>query len=350
MPKPLVLVNEHIKTNQQNGKKPTNDPFPRLDYIEIARMLGAELLGYELHSTFWYHWARQIQSTLKLDFVESLSVASRSSKYNIVLSVSEKVAIPLAASFYMMKREIPHIVIGHKLSSIRKQRLFSMWPLHETFTHIICVCRSQLDYTINNLGISESKADFVYDKVDHNFFRPLKVDVDDYILAVGHEQRDYKTLLQSIAGTGLKLVIVASSSWTNHQSEIEETEDVTILQHISYQELRALYAGARLVVIPLYDVDYAAGVNSVLEAMAMAKPVIISRSRGVVDYVVHNETGIYTAPGDVEELKDTVLSLWGNSRQLDRLGRNARQAVEEEMNLTTYVNRIVQIVHRALAG
>ena len=349
MQKPLVLVSEHIKTNQQNGQELSNDRFPRLDYIEIARMLEADLLGYDLYSASWYHWARQIQSMLKLDFVESLSVATRSSKYNLVLSASEKVAIPLAASFYMMKREKPHIVIGHKLSSIRKGRLFSMWPLHETFSHIICVCRSQLDYTINNLGISESKADFVYDNVDHNFFRPLKIDIGDYILAVGQEQRDYKTLLQAMAGTGLKLVIVASSHWSNHRLEIERTEDVTVLEHISYQELRALYAGARLVVIPLYDVDYAAGVNSVLEAMAMAKPVVISHGRGVVDYVVHNETGIYTSPGDVEELKDTVLSLWGKPRQLDRLGKNARQAVEEEMNLTTYVNRIVQIVHETLA-
>lgn len=350
MRKPLVLVSDHTKIYQQNRLEPLNDFAPRRDYIEIAQKLGADLLGYDLSNAAWYRWARQLEAALKLDFIESFSAASQSSGYNIVLSASEKVAIPLAATLHLMKREIPHIVIGHKLSSTFKSRLFSIWPLHQKFSQVVCLCRSQFDYTVNKLGFAESKVNFVYDKVDHRFFRPLKVDTDDYILAVGREQRDYQTLLQAVLGTGLKLFVVASSPWSTYQIGMEPSEEVTVLRNITYQELRTLYAKARLIVVPLFDVDYAAGVNSLLEAMAMGKPSIVSRTSGIRDYVTDDETGVYVSPGNVDELRDTILSLWEKPRELDRLGENARQVVEEGMNLDTYIDRIVQIVHKTMTG
>jgi len=348
MQKPLVLVSNRLKINEPSGLKQLDDVAPRQDYVEIAKQLEGSLVGYDLSDAIWYRWTRQFEKRLKLDLMESLFAAIQCSKHNVVLSTSEKIAIPLAALLSITKCKTPHIVIAHKLSSGLKTYLFRILQVHETFSHVICVCRAQVDYAINQLEIPESRVDFVYDKVDHRFFHPLKVDTGDYILAVGQEQRDYKTLLRAIAGANIKLVVVASSPWSTSQIRMDEIGEVTILSHIPYQELRTLYAQARLVVIPLFAVDYAAGVNTVLEAMAMAKPLIISRTRGITDYVVHNETGLYVSPGDAAELRDTVLSLWGQANELKRLGTNARQTVEECMNLDIYVDQVVRIVRKIL--
>jgi glycosyltransferase involved in cell wall biosynthesis len=347
---PLVLVSNHIKTNEQSGPERLDDFAPRQDYVEIAQRLGGKLSGYDLFDAAWYYWARQIEKRIKLDLVESVFAANQCSKHNVVLSTSEKIAVPLAALLSVTKRKIPHIVIAHKLSSGLKTRLFRMWQLYKTFSHVICVCRAQTDYAVNQLGVPESGVDFVYDKVDHRFFHPLKVDTGAYVLAVGQEQRDYTTLLRAISGTGLELVILGSSPWSTSQIQMDEINEVTFLRNISYHELRALYARARLVVVPLFGVDYAAGVNALLEAMAMAKPLIVSRTKGIIDYVVHDETGVYVSPGDAEELKDRILSLWGRSKELDRLGTNARQAVEQRMNLDIYVNQVAQIVRKTIAA
>ena len=347
---PLILVSDRIKTNEQSGSERLDDFAPRRDYVEIAQRLEGKLSGCNLSDAAWYHWTRQIEKRIKLDLVESIFAASECSKHNAVLSTSEKIAIPLAALLSVTKQKIPHTVIAHKLSSGLKTHLFRTLRLHKTFSHLICVCRAQADYAVNHLGVPKSRVDFVYDKVDHRFFHPSKVDTDDYILAVGQEQRDYKTLLQAMSGTSLKCVVVASSPWSTSQVKIDEFEEVTVLSHIPYQEIRTLYARARLIVVPLFDVDYAAGVNAVLEAMAMAKPLILSRTRGITDYVVHNETGIYVSPGDAEELREVILSLWGQSKELDRLGANARQAVEERMNLDAYVHKVVQIMRKAMGA
>lgn len=345
MQKPLILVSDYIKPYQQNGK----DVAPRQDYMEIAEELNADILGYDALSSTWYRQLRKIEKAIKLDFVEALAVAKQSSQYSVILSASEKTAIPLAAMLSLSKQTIPHVVIGHKLSSYAKSWLFKVWPLHQNFSHLICLCRSQVNYAVKNLNIPETKVDFVYDKIDHHFFRPLKVETDDYILVVGQEQRDYKTLLQAVSGTNLKLIIVASSPWSTYPVTLKTNDNITILQNIPYQELRTLYAKARLVMVPLFDVNYAAGVNTVLEAMAMGKPLVVSQITGIADYVVHNETGLYVTAGSVNELRDAILSLWSNPGACRRLGANARQAVEQAMNLTTYVNRVVQIARDVVA-
>ncbi len=348
MASPLVLVSNRVKNLDQYQQEYVDDLAPRLDYIEIAQQLGGEISGYNLFNSIWYSWGRKIEKSIKLDLIESIHTTFHLSRHNVVLSSSEKAAIPLAMFLSLVRRRMPHIVIAHHLSSINKIRLFRVWKLYHQFTHIICVCTAQADYAVKQLGIPPANVDFIYDKVDHLFFRPQTLDDGgDYVLAVGQEQRDYDTLLKALSGTPLKLVVVDSSPWSTHVTNLSPGKGVTVLKNISYVALRSLYAGARLVVTPLRPVNYAAGANAVLEAMAMAKPLIVSRTEGIRDYIIHGETGLFVPPLDDKMLQDSILSLWDDAKMQKRLGENARQIVEEKMNLDIYVNHVVRIVQES---
>jgi len=338
MRKPLIVVSSRIAEQAAGAQR------PRLDYLEIAKALDGSLLGYNLSDRGWYARVRQLERRLKLDIVEATTALRRSSDHNAVVTLSEKSAIPLVALARLTGNNTPQIVVAHKLSSGLKTHLFRLFGLQHAFAHIICVCRAQVDFAVQQLGVPSSNVHFVHDKVDHRFFSPVDNAAGDYILSVGQEQRDYETLRQGVAGTGLKLVVVASSPWSTSRVQVSDAGNIEVLSGIPFTRLRDLYAGARLVVVPLYNVDYAAGVNSLLEAMAMAKPVIVSRTRGISDYVVDGETAQYTPPGDVTALRDGILSLWHDAAALQRLGDNARRAVEEQMNLDIYVSRIAEIV------
>ncbi len=347
--KPLILVSNRLFTFPPEVLNVSNDCIPHQDFTEIAKRLDGEIIGYNLSEAEWYRWVRKIEMQLKFDAVEVLSAVKHLSKHNAVLSTSEKTALPLAMVMGLMPRKPPHLVIGHKLSSGWKKYLLQGLQVHRAFSHIICLCRTQADYALKQLKMVETAVDFVYDKVDHRFFRPLPEKEDGYILAVGQEQRDYDCLLRAINGTNLKLIVVASSPWSTTSLKSRRagnTDQVTLLSHIPFKQLRMLYAQAKLVVIPLCNVDYAAGVNSVLEAMAMARPVIVSQTPGISDYIINNETGVFSPPGDPAALRDTILSLWEHPAELDRLGTNARQIVEEQMNLDIYADRIAEIVRR----
>jgi glycosyltransferase involved in cell wall biosynthesis len=339
---PLVLVSKSININ---GKYPDRNN-PRQDYIEIAQRLQGQPFGYNLSDGLWYQQVRRIEKSIKLDVAEALHAARQFTNYDCILSLSEKVGIPLEALRRLSNHNIPHVVIAHKLSSGHKKRLFPIWNPNKSFSHIICVSRQQVNYAINYLDVPKQAIDFVYDKVDHEFFHPMNIDIEDYILAVGQEQRDYQTLLKAIEGTGIRLVIVASSLWSTYKIQVSKKQNVTILSHIPYQDLKELYAKARLVVIPLFNVDYAAGVNSILEALAMGKPVITNNTPGICDYIIHDKTGQLVPPEHITELKHSILSLWGQPKEQKRLSINARQVVVEKMNLDIYVDKVANIMQR----
>ncbi|MBV7332999.1 glycosyltransferase family 4 protein [Chloroflexi bacterium TSY] len=344
----LILVGNQLKKHTQPSSGQECDHEPRRDYVEIGRRLGSTLVSYDLSNAIWYSWVRQVEMVAKLDFVEAAYALARYSGHNIVYSTSEKLAIPWAILSSIIKAEQPHIVMAHRLSSSFKKQFFRMWPIHKTFSHVISNSHAQIDYAVNRLGLPESRADFVYHNVDQQFFRPLALDVEDFILTVGLEQRDYELLFQALTGTNIRLVVVASSPWSTRGIDIASTANVTVLSHIPYTELRSLYARARLVVVPLFDIDYAAGSTTLLEAMAMGKSVIVTQTKGIADYVIHDETGVYVPPADANALREAILSLWHCPIKQHRLSMNARQVVEESMNIDVYADKVTAIMQHTL--
>lgn len=344
MPVPLILVSNSVTPTNQYQREVDNDLSPRVDYLEIAQRIGGETLGYENHDGSWFKPIRDLEKRIKIDIIEAIRTAKKFSDFSLYLSASEKSAIPLSFLMSALREDAPHILIGHHLSSIPKTRLYRYWKFREHVSHVICVSQAQAEFAVQSMDFPDSQVDFLYDKVDHRFFRPDDNQDGDYILAIGQEQRDYMTLVEAIEGTGIQLVIVASSPWSQFNLEITERPNVSLVNNIPYTELRDLYNGAGLVLVPLFENNYGAGLNTMLEAMAMAKPLIISKTVGIENYVKHAETGLYSSPGNSNELRDNILMLWGNQKECKRLGSNARQAIVEDMNIDLYVDKIVKIV------
>ena len=344
MPVPLILVSNAVTPSNQYQWEVENDHSPRVDYLEIAQKIGGETLGYETHQGSWYKPIRDLENRIKIDIIEAYRTAKKFSHFSLYLSSSEKSAIPLSFFMSAFREDAPHILIGHHLSSIPKTRLYRYWNFREHISHVICVSQPQAEFAVNSMDFPDTKVDFLYDKVDHRFFRPDNNQDGDYILAIGQEQRDYKTLVNAIEGTGIKLVIVASSPWSQFNLEIMERPNVSLVSNIPYTELRDLYNGAGMLLVPLFENNYGAGLNTMLEAMAMAKPLIITKTIGIENYVQHGETGICSSPGNSDELRDNISKLWGDQKERKRLGSNARQAIVENMNIDIYVEKIAEIV------
>lgn len=66
----------------------------------------------------------------------------------------------------------------------------------------------------------------------------------------------------------------------------------------------------------------------VLEAMALGRPVIATRTRGPEELIEHGRTGLLVAPGDDAGLADEILSLAADPDARARLGSAARELVE----------------------
>jgi glycosyltransferase involved in cell wall biosynthesis len=97
--------------------------------------------------------------------------------------------------------------------------------------------------------------------------------------------------------------------------------------------------------MPLYDVQFQAGVTAILEGMALGKAIVCSRTPGQTDVIVEGEHGLYATPEDSADLRRAIVQLLENPAEAARMGQNGRSLIETEMSLYHYVRRLKQYVH-----
>lgn len=89
----------------------------------------------------------------------------------------------------------------------------------------------------------------------------------------------------------------------------------------------SILEGADLCVVPSIWQD--AFPLSVLETMALGKPVIGTRVGGVPEMIEHDRTGLLVPPSDEEALADAIQQLLTDPTRAAQLGKAARQHVKE---------------------
>ncbi len=312
---------------------------PRVDVVELACALRARL-SFPASGGAVERLERRVAG-----FGLRHVVRERVRGAGLFVSLSEEVGLPLAL---LDRGRTPHVLVAHNLTTPRRRALEARLGWLDHLDAIVVLARSQERYLVEEVGLPAQRVHLVHDKVDHRFFRPGagRAPGPPRLLSVGREQRDYETLLAAVAPLALPTTIVHSSLWAQGPGELpgRAPSHVTVRSGLSHRELRGLYDAADVVVVPLRaGVEYAAGVNAVLVAMAMGKPVIVSRTPGIADHVRDGVDGLLVPPGEPEALRAAIGALVGEPARAAALARAARSLVETERNLDRYVGAISAI-------
>lgn len=325
--RPRLVLTTGSPADPRNG--------PRTDFAEIADALGAQVLH---PGSAGGPLARLKRQTRRLGYW-GLAWEARQVRPELVVSLAEKVGLAVEL---LNRSRLPHVVVAHHLTSPRRQA-FQRWTrwLHGV-DRVVVLSRSQARYLLDVVGLPAERVRFVYDKVDHRFFAPRGAPAEGYIVSVGRSRRDYATLIEAVRPLGVPTVLVPSSPWlTAGELEVSLPPHVRVLRDLSFPALRQLYDRASLAVVPLQaGTDFAAGVNAVLEAMAMATPLVVSDVPGIIDYVDDDETARLVPPGDPSALRAVISELLSDGEQSRRIGAAARAVVDGGRNLDAYVEAI----------
>jgi len=96
---------------------------------------------------------------------------------------------------------------------------------------------------------------------------------------------------------------------------------------LAHEEVMALYPEADVVVLPaVWKEPFP---RALLEAMAAAKPVVATRSGGIPELVVHEETGLLVPPKDSQALADALLRVVKDRLLAERMGRQGQERLEK---------------------
>lgn len=116
--------------------------------------------------------------------------------------------------------------------------------------------------------------------------------------------------------------------------------NVQFLGFIERDELRHLYRKAMLFVLPSYH----EGLPTVLlEAMACETPVITTDIDSCAEVVRHEENGLLVPTGQPSKLATAIRRLLNDDALRAKIGRNARETVEETYSIETVVDKFERV-------
>jgi glycosyltransferase involved in cell wall biosynthesis len=286
-------------------------------------------------------------------------ILRRQTEYDAVVTWGEKLTFALLAHQQFSRVGKPHVAMMYQFEKPNVRVPITL--LKSKLQSVVTWSSVQRRVLIEQIGFPAERVYLIRHYVDQVFYRPQEIEAE-MISAVGAEMRDYATLKEALRGTGVRCHIAADHVripgrlrlLNDRRVSIESIggpPDPLVTQgRKTLLELRDLYAQSRFVVIPLLHSDTDNGVTCILQAMAMGRPVICSRTRGQVDVIQDGVTGIYVPVGDSTALRAAILSLWNDPQRARQMGRDARAYIEKYHTLEMFTATVRSAAEATLDG
>ena len=378
----LLLVNADCNDTELHAPPAEQGPRRRCDFYELERVLDADVIDWSaVEASFLGRTVRRLSNWY---LAAALLAFLRHRDYKLIWCLTEAEGAILALLLKLFRRDTPLMVICAVPTSRFMSLMIRRFRVQSNMTKLLPTQAAALG-TLIKWGVPASKLGLLPYQVDADFFDPRWAHGVErgrpYVLAVGRQSRDFRTLVAAAEGLPVRVVIALGSLWApeagdewarNLPANVEITTE-------GYVGLRDLYAGCAFVVVPLLETDIQNGVTSIQEAMAMGKAVIATRTRGQSDVLadarallrdgsaratrgnfarhfaptrpeLHGQTGIYVPPGDVRALRAAMEHLLAAPARADELGRRGRAVSETIVSLDRYLQRICELSAPYLSG
>lgn len=231
----------------------------------------------------------------------------------------------------------------------RRRRRINGMVLKRTWTQLFG--EGELEPTLQMFGVPRDRIEVNQFGVDTDFWVPAGEE-EEYVLSVGNDlRRDYELLLRTARESDKKMVIV-----TKRELGDELPPNVQLIRGgwhenmVTDADLRTLYQRARVVVVPLRDTPQPSGQSVCLQAMACAKPVVLTRTRGLWSptTVVNGQNVLLVPPGDREALGGAIDRLWADAATRGEMGRRARETALTDGSIERFADRLELFCRHAL--
>jgi glycosyltransferase involved in cell wall biosynthesis len=275
--------------------------------------------------------------------------------YDVVVTWSEMLALWFAILQKLPGRHVPQLAMLYWMSKPGVDLAIRI--LRSSIDRIVTWSSVQHRILTTQLAYPADRVDLIKHFVDERFWQPQPAFApagEPVICSAGAEMRDFDSLIEAVRDLPLRCVIAARELRLKKGMRKRSLADVAAalpasveVKAHSAEELRALYARSRFVVVPLLPSDTDNGITVILEAMAMGKAVICTRTEGQVDAIEDGVTGIYV-DGNPLALRAAILDLWDNPEKAERIGRAARAYIESSTHrLDLFVAAVKASAERA---
>lgn len=215
--------------------------------------------------------------------------------------------------------------------------------------------KRNMEESIKNQSVKSSHARFLYwgddlDYVDRMFPNPK---MGDFFISTGREQRDYQSLIRAFNDNSVPLEIYTNKkNYDNSYDYLDEIknihDNIQILfvdrSNESTIKLAKRTSECLCVVIPLNmdHINYCLGLTSVVEAMAMRKPIICTYNPySPIDI---EKEGIGIVVNEKRSWEDAIQYIYTHKEEALKMGLKGRRLAEELFNIKQCAEQIEESI------
>jgi glycosyltransferase involved in cell wall biosynthesis len=293
------------------------------------------------------------------DFATVLASLHDAKRADVVFSTVDTVGIPLVLlrRAGLVRTPLVYAAIGlhERLAQFRSERV------RAAYAEALGRCASILAYSereaadltswLDESGRSADVA-FIPFGVDVEAFRPPAEPPARDVVSVGADpHRDYRLLLEVARALPDETVtLVMTHDATRALGAVPE--NVAVEVDISFEAMKRRLEQARAVALPVRENTYSGATTVLLQAMALGKPVVVSRTSAIASGygLVDGENCRLVSPGDATAFAKSLRDVLRDDLHARALGTSARRTVERGLTWKQYVDRIEDVLTRAVAA
>ena len=318
---------------------------PRHVMWGLSQRLEATIHQPEGYSPSFFDQIRSKVSSRPEHWALARKLSEELDRNDTILCTGEDIGIPVA-TLCGAKRNRPKIaVFFHNIDRPRGRLALKLFGLGNRIDLFIACASPQANFLGRYLNLPESRCWVLLDQTDTRFFTPGPSRADKgrrTIASVGLEKRDYRLLAEATADLDVDVKISGFSkdAIALKQAFPEIMPDNMSRKFYSWPELVQLYRDADIVAVTLTENKYAAGIQVFLEAIATRRPVVVTKTQGLADYLAPPGIATVVNPGDVEGLRNAIIKLLNNPQEAEAQAQCGYELVLKEHNSEQYIEAL----------
>jgi predicted glycosyltransferase/glycosyltransferase involved in cell wall biosynthesis len=337
-----------------------------LSFKRIGPMASQDLYELALHSS-QKRFRDRIADAVEEYAPDVIHVASPAANAEIAADVGRRKGVPVLYEVRGLWHDsaVANGRLDPASDSYRDRQKIFLKAMHDVDS-VVTLAQTMKDEFVGQ-GVPASKIDLVPNGVDLVRFKDtreesslkatLGLDPNDFVLGYIGSVRELEglhLLIEAAAGlvsfgAPIRVVIAGNGPALDGLKRLATSfgiaHRVNFLGHIPHDQISAYYDVLDAVVIPRTRSKVTELVTPLkpLEAMAAAKPLIVSDVAALTEIVRHDETGLVFEAGDADDLWRMCARLMNSSELRTTLGEAGRRWVRSERGWLDLVARYVPI-------
>lgn len=269
-------------------------------------------------------------------FLQTLLLSRQIRRTDATIAMFESEGNFLAAvrNLAPRSRRSPLVVVSCWLADLLTRsssaRLRGYRAAYRSVDLLYCFSRDQTDVLRAALELDSDRVRFLPFGVDVDTFSPTGGPDDSYVLAVGRDRgRDWPTFFRAVDGLDVPVKVLCRPSQIEG---LTVPSNVEILGHVDRETYRALLGRAAVVVVLTRPVGYPSGQSVLLEAMAMARTVVASKTPSLEDYMRDGTDCLAVPPFDPGAARERIEEALRDDSLRSRIGTSARWRAESDFD------------------